>query len=407
MLGGSTWGTLCAMGGIFALAACSREAPPAPDERATDLPGRPAPARAATPTATPAAAKDTTDEAPDFVPAGSPVIPLRPIDFGVYLRTPVSSAMTADVAQSVHARFPRLKLLTKPEPIPPPTVLVFAPEMENVGLPSASDLARFGRGLSAPQVDAASKSKGALVFSWLLDADPKLADLRGAQDAVLDVALKYDGFVWDDTTRELYSLQAWKRLRHDGWQGDIPDARRFITIHYYRTEGRSRAVTLGMAKLGLPDLVVEDVPVMRSAAIVTVMEGIAQSLVEGAVVGADGRLPLDLATLHHAAARALYVAGAGPGATLRGHVALAIVDPEEGTQKTASPRSGSMGTPAPARSSGRRRACTDSSATSPTRWPEEKRTTPSSRASRSARKRVFRRLPRRSRKGSGLRSSCP
>jgi hypothetical protein len=136
--------------------------------------------------------------------------------------------------------------------------------------------------------------------------------------------------VWDDVTRELYAPAAWKKLRIDGWQGDIPDARRFFVTHYYKAEGRSRLVTLGLAKLGLPDLVVDDVPVLQSAAVVTLVGAVAQLLVEGSPIGQGGKVTVDLKAIHHATARAAVLAAAAPDATFHASVALRIIDPEEG-----------------------------------------------------------------------------
>jgi hypothetical protein len=318
------------------LAACDHDsaAPPAPSRpEPSAQPARPAesapPALSALPDTH--AAEDASADAVDFVPPGSPVIPLRPVELAVYVPAPTSPALLKDTEQKLHARFPTSKVLTKPEAVPPPAVVVFAPEAGDFALPSAAELATYGRGLRPQQVETAAASKGALLLGWMLDADPKLLELRKAQDLVLDVAQKTSGFVWDDASHELFSPQSWKALRVDGWQGDVPDLRRQYTTRYYKTaDGRGRVVTLGLAKLGLPDLTAEDVPVMQSAALVTLMGAVGQLLVEGAVVGEGGRLTVDVKAIRHGAARAAIVAAAAPNAPLHGNVTLAVVDPEEG-----------------------------------------------------------------------------
>jgi len=333
VLRGSLWSALAVVGCLAALPACDRASAPKPIEgHAKDepksLPVEPLTSAAAGSDHAPPGPDDT--EAPELVPAGSPFIPLRTIDFALYLHSPVTPALAADAEQKVHTRFPAATLLQKPQPVPPPNVLVFAPGSEDLPVPTAEELSRFGRDLTAAQIATAAASKGAMLFAWLLDADPTFAELRKAQLLVHEIAQKNAGFIWDDTTRELFSVESWKKARIDGWQGDIPDMRNQLTTHYYETDTGHRAVTLGLAKLGLPDLVVQDVPPPLSGPMALVLGAIAQTFVEGGMVGADGRLALDLKAIHHPLARAGYLAAAGPTATFRGHVTLAVVDPEEG-----------------------------------------------------------------------------
>ncbi len=319
------------------LLACNRDSSqPASSEPAHSEPAPPRssatpPVPAAPPPGT--APPDAESDQPELVPPGSPIIPLRQVELAVYLPSPTTPAFVEGVVQKVKTRFPGLTLMTKPEPAPPPTVVVFAPEMERFDLPGAAELAGYARDLRPAEVAAAAASKGAVLFGWLLDADPKFAEIRKANDLVFEVAQKSNGFVWDEGSHELFSAQSWKSLRVDGWQGDLPDARRHYTAHLFGSDkgaGRARAVTLGLAKLGLPDLVVPDVPVMQSAAVVTLMGAVAQLLAEGAAVEAEGRLTVDVKAMRHAAARAALVAAAAPNAPLHGTVTLAAVEPEEG-----------------------------------------------------------------------------
>ena len=329
-----------ALVGALILSACDRDdakpAPPPGPTTAEHKAAPPPPAPLPPPSGLPVVPHegDDDDTGPDFVPPGSPIIPLRTIDLAVYLKAPAPPALVADVADKVHARFPSVALLKKPSPTPPPTVVVVSPDLDELPVPSADELSRFGRDLTPAQVETAQGSKGAIVFSWLLDADPTYAELRKAETLVYEVAQKNGGFLWDDTTRELFSPDSWKKARLDGWQGEIPDARRHFTTHYYESATelgrRHRAVTLGLAKLGLPDLVVEDLPPPLWGAMKVLLDAIAQGLVEGAPLLAEGKLTIDLKALHHAAAKGAFVAAAGPNATFRGHVSLGIVDPEEG-----------------------------------------------------------------------------
>jgi hypothetical protein len=270
----------------------------------------------------PSAQPGEQPEAPDLVPPGALLIPLRTIDFAVYTKAAVTPALREEAEQKVHVKFPGATLLKKPQALPPPTVVVFAPDREELPLPTAEDLQQFGHDLTPAEVTQAASSTGAILFGWLLDKDPTFSELRKAESLVYEVAQKTGGFVWDDTTHELFSPEIWKKSRIDGWQGDIPDARRHFSVRYYMDEGHPRLASSG--------LVIEEVPASLSAPMEVLGTAIAQTLAEGGAVGKDGQLALDLKALHHTAAQKALTSGAGPGATFRGHVTLAMVDPEEG-----------------------------------------------------------------------------
>ena len=102
------------------------------------------------------------------------------------------------------------------------------------------------------------------------------------------------GFLWDAETREYYPPQRWKEERLDGWSGGAPSLPAHITMHVYGEGESLRVITLGMAKLGLPDLVVEQVPRSMSNEMGTLVNGVAQLLAEGLELPEDGTLNVDL-----------------------------------------------------------------------------------------------------------------
>jgi uncharacterized protein YegJ (DUF2314 family) len=263
---------------------------------------------------------------------GSLLIPPRMVDFAVYLPSAVSPALAKGALDSTKRRFPGVDVRgTPPENIAPPQACVFAPPLDSFQPPTEEQLGVFGRGLSPAQTKAAAASKGVLVMTWFLDDDPHRARLREAQKLAGEVADQNGGFIWDEVTRELYTRDEWKKDRIDGWQGDVPDVRRHITIHYYATgDGRHRAITLGMGKFGLPDLVVQDAPKEQGGPIGVLIDATAQALLEGASLAAGGELALDFTAIHHAGARKAYLDLTKADAKRRGKVVLAPADSEEG-----------------------------------------------------------------------------
>lgn len=266
------------------------------------------------------------------VDAGTPFrIDARAVDLGVYLPTAVPSAVLSATQDSARKRFPKLAVLTQPAETHSPGVFIFAPDIAGFPVPSVEQLAYIGRGLNTTQAQTAASSKGVMILAWKLDRDPQFARLRDAQKFALDVAQKNSGFVWDETTRQLYSVDAWQKARVDGWDGDLPDMRHDITIHYYETDtGQHRAITLGMVKFGLPDIVVADVRPSAAGPMTTLMDAAAQILVEGAQVGATGELQIDLQAIHHSGVRGAFIAAAGKTATVGGVVTLLPARPQKG-----------------------------------------------------------------------------
>ena len=115
---------------------------------------------------------------------------------------------------------------------------------------------------------------------------------RDALEIMLAVASKTGGLLWDEDTRQLFSHDAW-RERTGRWTGSLPDARDLFTIHSYRDGELVRMVTLGLAKIGLPDLVVEHVAPDSAKTMATLINLVAQSMVEGAVVRDGGLIEVD------------------------------------------------------------------------------------------------------------------
>jgi uncharacterized protein YegJ (DUF2314 family) len=303
--------------------ACRREASPRPEPAQRVV--EPAPA------ASTAAGASTDPAAPRPPLSASLAQGARDFGFGVYLPAPVPAAQARAALDAMKQRFPGVPVLAAPSRADRPNALVFAPPLAEFSPPSLESLRYFGRGLDAEQAKAASASRGVLVLAWSLDADPTLARLRAAESLVHELATQLGGTIWDESTRELFSLDAWKKSRLGTWSGDLPNAKEHVVIHYYDAGGgRHRAITLGMQKLGLPDLVVSDVSQVEATGMTLVIDAVAQALVEGASLAPGGELAFDLRAIRQPAAHDALIGAAGRGATLRGRVHLEPARAEEG-----------------------------------------------------------------------------
>jgi uncharacterized protein YegJ (DUF2314 family) len=77
----------------------------------------------------------------------------------------------------------------------------------------------------------------------------------------------------------------------------VPFVPAHITFHVYRDGEGLRLISLGMAKFGLPDVVVEQVPQTLSDDMGRLANGVAQLLAEGLGLAAGGTLEVDLSKL--------------------------------------------------------------------------------------------------------------
>ncbi len=145
----------------------------------------------------------------------------------------------------------------------PPFIVLFEEEapLENYPVPEEDYFEHAARGMEIGDVRAIRKTESATVAVLVTPGDRILKDLKAFNRAVHSHAVKTGAFVWDSATRECFHRDAWKKKRIEGWgSSEIPDIRSQITIHAYdRGDGSGylRGVTLGMEKLGLPDVAVE------------------------------------------------------------------------------------------------------------------------------------------------------
>nr|WP_295770663.1 DUF2314 domain-containing protein [Rhodoferax sp.] len=169
--------------------------------------------------------------------------------------------------------------------------------------PSLESLKYFGRGLSVAQAQALQTSAQVLTLVFAYPARDALPNLLRANNLVLRMATETRGLIWDDETREIFTPEYWQQNRVATWEGQLPNAAHHITIHAYNEKGRVRAITLGMSKFALPDLVINDAVWSLSGPLGNTLNAVAQRLVEGQRPERSGQYELNLANIKHSAMR--------------------------------------------------------------------------------------------------------
>lgn len=196
--------------------------------------------------------------------------------------------------------------------------------------PTVETLKYFGRGQSLAQAETLQKSPQVLVLVFSVPTRDSLAALLKATKLALRLANETDALIWDDETREMFSPEAWKKIRTDKWEGRLPEVSRHITIHAYNNGGKVRAISLGMTKFSLPDLVVNDLVWSLSNPLSDTINAVAQSLVEGARPTVAGLLDLKIASIEHSAMRSRIESTILNNGTGRGQVLLQQTEPQDG-----------------------------------------------------------------------------
>ena len=172
--------------------------------------------------------------------------------------------------------------------------------------PDEKSLKYFGRGLTAEQGKQLQSCPAVWVFDFSAPRDGIGHAVKRATAFMAGMARENDVLIWDEQTREVFSPQAWKETRVEGWEADIPDISKQVTIHFYMPDGSElpRAITLGMSKFGCPDIVMNSVPRDGSRSAGSLMNTVGQLMAErGSSTVVKKELLVDLDQIRHAAFR--------------------------------------------------------------------------------------------------------
>jgi uncharacterized protein YegJ (DUF2314 family) len=164
-------------------------------------------------------------------------------------------------------------------------------------VPDLKYLSYFGRGLNKEQAESIQQSNLIMIVDIAYPLSKSVEGLKAASLALYNTAMTYDGLIYDSETRELFALQRWSENRLESWDSNIPNAEKHTVIHAYNNGDGIRAITLGMAKFGLPDIVINNFSWSINRSMGNLINLVAQSLVEGNSPSDKGLLKLNIAAL--------------------------------------------------------------------------------------------------------------
>jgi uncharacterized protein YegJ (DUF2314 family) len=165
--------------------------------------------------------------------------------------------------------------------------------------PSVESLRYFGRGISKEQADALQKTEAAFILDFQYGKEHVLDGMQAACALHERLARATGGVIWDEETREGFSADEWHKRRLSSWKNDLPDISQQVAIHAYKKETFVRAITLGMAKFGLPDIAVEDFSWDSSRTMGILVAIFGQAMLEGAGADSPESFTLDLKKIRH------------------------------------------------------------------------------------------------------------
>jgi uncharacterized protein YegJ (DUF2314 family) len=232
------------------------------------------------------------------VPAGSLLADKASFVFAVFH----TQKPEDDPVKTVQDLLTRRKLTLKLEQVAkketlPPAVVVRRTDTKTYPVPPEDLIRYFGRGLSKEDVGRLNQSRQVTTLWFLSSRDDSLKILKQANLLAGDLAVEYSGFVWDEETRECFTPQAWREHRIEAWKNKFPLVTDHIVLHAYNTGELNRAITLGMAKFGLPDIYTKDFPRSYLNGMGILTNVVAQTILEKPHLDREGLLPLDLAAL--------------------------------------------------------------------------------------------------------------
>ncbi|WP_158501682.1 DUF2314 domain-containing protein [Vitiosangium sp. GDMCC 1.1324] len=248
------------------------------------------------------AAEPATPPARTVFPA--PLLHSEDITYTVvlYHPTPPKGDVVADARKLLTSKYKELASTWKPG-APAPEVDIRPVPTEELEPIEEYYLRYFGRRLNQSERKGLMGAKHATKLSFHVPFARRNEALLAATRFAHQLASERGAILWDAETREYYSPQRWKEERLDGWSSGAPIMSAHITMHAYGEGESIRIITLGMAKFGLPDLVVEQVPQSMTREMGKLVNGVAQLLAEGLELPENGTLDVDLTRVKNATAR--------------------------------------------------------------------------------------------------------
>ncbi len=232
--------------------------------------------------------------------------------------------------------FTKLKLVDE-LPKQPQEMLVKVRTEEDVqrkyAPPDEAALEYSGYGLTKEQGLQLQQTREAFILDFAHPKENVWTGLRDADELVEKIARETGGLVWDEETREVFSPDAWHKKRIGEWKEGVPNISTQMVIHLYENGEFMRAISLGMSKVGLPDIVVQELSEGSGRTVGILIDLFGQAMAEGRSFNDKGEFKLDLRSIQNAGLRDPQVKSLKANATGAVCLTLKEAEAEEGDAK--------------------------------------------------------------------------
>lgn len=219
--------------------------------------------------------------------APTPLVPLEkalPLCSPSAGGTPVVSPATQDdraAASIAVARFPADR----------------APTLDDAVLASSS------LGVSAADRAAIARSVDPIIVR--LSAPPREAarSLHDVERFLACLADSMQGLIWDDGAKILYGRTGFRQRRLDTWTQDRPPIAAELAIRQLPHGDGLRTVSMGLGKLGLPDIVVDGHPQFLAGDVLWLINRVAEAIYDDPKLVRAGKIVIDGVDIPLVAAR--------------------------------------------------------------------------------------------------------
>jgi uncharacterized protein YegJ (DUF2314 family) len=270
------------------------------------------------------------------VPAEPPMADFIQFQYAVYFLPLHTKDPSIVLRELLAKKYSDLKLVEKLPEKPDEMFLKAALETDvqhQYVPPDLHELSYFGHGLTQKQKQDLQKSREAFIVSFAHPKKDVWRALRTADELVEEIAMQTGGLIWDEETRRIFTPSAWHKTSLESWNDAIPEISSQITVHLYQSDESVRAISLGMRKAGLPDVIVADFPWSSQSQMGNVIDMFCQAMVEGAGVSKSGKFKLDVREIRNSEVRDEQLKGMGPSGTGKACLSLKPGKWEDGDPK--------------------------------------------------------------------------
>jgi hypothetical protein len=165
--------------------------------------------------------------------------------------------------------------------------------------PGPGSLKYSGKGLSSKEANRLQQTERVFILDFSYPVSFQRKGLIQSARLLRDIARVTGGIIWDEETRECFSIDRWEKARIEGFHEEIPAVSGHITIHAYKNGEFIRAISLGMSKMGLPDIEVSDFSWADNRSVGNLINLFAQQLLESGKIKKEGEFQLDIDNVQH------------------------------------------------------------------------------------------------------------